>query len=299
MILASVIISVVTILVMAEEFNQLPKSLQNFSSMLVHNRNIRNLFICGVIIIMSTSISLSLLELNEFELPENNATKSYDIKTSYLKSNQPIIISNLNIYENGFPSYYEPKYDNQNNSIDRNKQEIILNLFLTATIHHNITLNGIQIDDMLAKNCETDCDEQRIKDIVRTYIDTIKMTNNSINEVEDSEKLSNSSTNNEFNSSVKPDDYKEHKIEKRSVLPKNSNNESNINTKNTIQDEDCRHPEYVVFMWVLCLIALATALKLYYLIKTVLAVAMVVVFSILILNTNVFNKEAISMDSSK
>lgn len=45
----------------------------------------------------------------------------------------------------------------------------------------------------------------------------------------------------------------------------------------------CVHPEYVVFTWVLCLIALATALKLYYLVKTLMAFIMVLCFSILIL----------------
>jgi adenylate cyclase 8 len=47
-------------------------------------------------------------------------------------------------------------------------------------------------------------------------------------------------------------------------------------------DED---PEYIVFTWVLCLVALATALKLYYLVKTCMALFMVVIFCIIILET--------------
>lgn len=47
--------------------------------------------------------------------------------------------------------------------------------------------------------------------------------------------------------------------------------------------DECIHPEYVVFSWVLCLIALAAALKLYYLVKFFMASSMVVVFAILIL----------------
>lgn len=46
---------------------------------------------------------------------------------------------------------------------------------------------------------------------------------------------------------------------------------------------DCPHPEYIVFTWVLCLIALAAALKLYYLIKLFLALVMVAVYTALIL----------------
>lgn len=62
-------------------------------------------------------------------------------------------------------------------------------------------------------------------------------------------------------------------------------------TNTTTTDEEsfslvhptCMHPEYIVFTWVLCLVALATSLKLYYLVKTALAFGMVTVFSILIL----------------
>jgi hypothetical protein len=47
--------------------------------------------------------------------------------------------------------------------------------------------------------------------------------------------------------------------------------------------EQCLNAEYVVYTWVLCLVALATALKLYYLVKTTLATVMVSVFTTLIL----------------
>ncbi|XP_039295590.1 adenylate cyclase type 8 isoform X1 [Nilaparvata lugens] len=44
----------------------------------------------------------------------------------------------------------------------------------------------------------------------------------------------------------------------------------------------CVHPEFLVFTWVLCLVALATTLKLYFLIKTMFAIAMVVAYFMLI-----------------
>lgn len=47
--------------------------------------------------------------------------------------------------------------------------------------------------------------------------------------------------------------------------------------------DQCLHPEYLVYTWVLSLIALASTLKLYFLIKTVLAVTMVAVYSLFIL----------------
>ncbi|XP_026298874.1 adenylate cyclase type 8-like isoform X2 [Apis mellifera] len=53
-------------------------------------------------------------------------------------------------------------------------------------------------------------------------------------------------------------------------------------------DEDivlgtCVRPEYIVFTWILCLIALASALKLYYLVKTALATIIVSIYAVLIL----------------
>lgn len=54
-------------------------------------------------------------------------------------------------------------------------------------------------------------------------------------------------------------------------------------TKLPIDYKNCVHPEYVVFSWVLCLIALAAALKLYYLVKFFMAITMVCCNAILIL----------------
>lgn len=66
-----------------------------------------------------------------------------------------------------------------------------------------------------------------------------------------------------------------------------SQNDSQNITNHTIPPADvcksCSNPEYVVFTWVLCLIALATALKLYYLVKTFMAIVMVSCFTVLIL----------------
>ncbi|KPJ17814.1 Adenylate cyclase type 8 [Papilio machaon] len=46
---------------------------------------------------------------------------------------------------------------------------------------------------------------------------------------------------------------------------------------------ECYRPEYIVFTWILCLVALTSILKLYYLIKTLLAVLNVAMFSVLLL----------------
>ena len=56
-----------------------------------------------------------------------------------------------------------------------------------------------------------------------------------------------------------------------------------VNHHDASEPEQCPALEYIVYTWVLCLVALATALKLYYLVKTTLATVMVFVFTTLFL----------------
>ncbi|GBP18511.1 hypothetical protein EVAR_12972_1 [Eumeta japonica] len=58
------------------------------------------------------------------------------------------------------------------------------------------------------------------------------------------------------------------------------NNSSDVCITNAT--DECYRPEYVVFTWILCLVALTSILKLYYLIKTLLAVINVTVYMILL-----------------
>ena len=50
-----------------------------------------------------------------------------------------------------------------------------------------------------------------------------------------------------------------------------------------LEEIQCLRPEYIVFTWILCLIALASSLKLYYLVKTALATMIVIIYAVLIL----------------
>ncbi|XP_028163982.1 adenylyl cyclase 78C-like [Ostrinia furnacalis] len=65
-------------------------------------------------------------------------------------------------------------------------------------------------------------------------------------------------------------------------------NESNATTPTLLSEYrevpgECYRPEYVVFTWILCLVALTSILKLYYLIKTCLAIVNVAMYSGLLL----------------
>lgn len=75
------------------------------------------------------------------------------------------------------------------------------------------------------------------------------------------------------------------RIETESISP---NTTSNVHKT----QPPCLHPEYVVYTWVLSMIALATALKLYYLIKLLLAVLMVALYTTLIVlpSNHIFNE---------
>lgn len=83
-------------------------------------------------------------------------------------------------------------------------------------------------------------------------------------------------------------------IDRNQLIDKSNRTENDIvstiriiTTANDVENDNdygsCLEPEYIVFTWVLCLVALATALKLYYLVKTFMALGLVTVFCVLIL----------------
>lgn len=63
------------------------------------------------------------------------------------------------------------------------------------------------------------------------------------------------------------------------TLIRNSHNPISVPVDDSFR---CVHREYIVFTWVLCLVSLATALKLYYLIKAIMALGMVAFYTTLI-----------------
>lgn len=220
---------------MAEEFEQLPESVQKISSALVHNRNRRTTFICAVIIIMSLVTSTSLERFrgssNETESSESQNLINIRKITKSLSSN-----------------------------------EFVLNLSLTAKVNHSIRLN-INSDN---NNCSDQCSDSSV---INSINEKLSKLNQSLTRIEN--KLSNS------------DRFKRSIINETNLNNLDSSDNMHSNTRTLFQyyseNEVCPHPEYIVFTWVLCLIALATALKLYYLIKLFLAVVMVGVYTFLIL----------------
>nr|CAI5841533.1 unnamed protein product [Callosobruchus analis] len=239
-ILTTLILTSISVLVMAEEFEQLPISLQKISSTFMHNRRRRTLLICGVIILMSITSSITLININD----QSNRNATQDHLSSAL--------------------------------VGKN----VLNLNVQATVHNNFTIN---VDKK--SNCSDDCLKKFIGSIdfdgILKDAENITKLANKTNTVLQSLnlKLSNLSRSLRFNRRRKKRSLMVHNI---TSTTSNSQADDTFSGNINMLRSNCKHPEYVVFTWVLCMVALATALKLYYLIKLFLAILMVVVYTSLI-----------------
>uniref|UniRef100_A0A336M7K8 adenylate cyclase n=1 Tax=Culicoides sonorensis TaxID=179676 RepID=A0A336M7K8_CULSO len=195
------------VLVMAEEYQFLPKFFRNQSRMLIHHRNSRTIFVCSVIFLMTAASTMGLI-ICDFIEPSPVYHKEPTFIKLRLEDTTRVLIPDINI----------------NVTVAHNKSSSSPLNLLDATMNKNHT------KDEVTKN------------------EYVKMDNNPI-----------STINYGFNDGITND------------------------TKLPVDYRNCVHPEYVVFSWVLCLIALAAALKLYYLVKFFMAITIVVCNAILIL----------------
>lgn len=174
----------------------------------------------------------------------------------------------------------------QTDTVVKNNSNVV-NIFVTATIHHNITINS---DDPKTANCTDDCIKQLVLD------QTLNFTNSNL--LEQSLNLTNppqieNKRRKRFDiefTDVEAIKESNRKLAMRQEAEMVQQKQQEAPTFDDEDDEEpeilpreCIHPEYVVFTWVLCLVALATALKLYYLVKTCLAIIMVTVYTLLIM----------------
>lgn len=253
---------------MAEEFQQLPEFLKSISSTLVHHRKSRTAFICGVIVLMAFASSSMLIVDSRITSDTKEITN-----TPYLMaSNRALAVADRGFSKtNGASS----------------KNPIVMNISLNATInlYNNITIN----DNRHFSNETSSCMELEIQ--------SNETMHNSTYEEKDftgEPKTCNFRIKRIAYPNITTTNYKLSFDDIRKVPLLTSNIKNHLmktsrqidfnSTRHVHIDKDsCEHPEYIVFTWVLCLIALATALKLYYLIKTLLAVVMVAVYTVLIL----------------
>lgn len=218
--------------------------LQRSSASLVHHRNRRTMFICCVIVLMS---AVSAIGLQLCPMATNEKCSNDSDATT-----------------NAFAMIPTPAYQRSLNG-EKADPNIQVNVYVSATIHHNnITIDSdkaINIDvKSVDKITATSTGHQSLWQ--KIFPGNLEFLRTLVNGGADAER----------------EDIED--------LPKNYFLIANGTSSSTTDDkyvDPCSHPEYIVFTWVLCLIALATGLKLYYLVKTFMAFAMVICYAVLIL----------------
>ncbi|XP_073984141.1 adenylyl cyclase 78C-like isoform X3 [Rhodnius prolixus] len=234
---ATILLTCAVLLVMAEELPNLPQRLQLISFVLVHNRFRRTLFILGFLAIMCIASALILVLLPE-HLMINQALKN---STSDFLPTTSCINNNCTtkVITNIKVDHYVPPQLNE--LYIRPKKNII---------------------SRSPKN-------YNVYDALRAYI-------NGFYSIDTFNRLSNLNNNTHVLAKYK---HKHNRV-KRNATDDQSiiNTDDEIGSANVEHDAyfiACIHVEHLVFTWVLCLIALATTLKVYFLVKTALALVMV------------------------
>lgn len=180
------------------------------------------------------------------------------------------------------------------------EKEFRFNVYLQATIHHNITINSEKpfniINNYNSSSMETIKNFQDIipnnvrKNLYESLVNDSFDPSSSVVVADESPKID------------------ELKLEPKLIfnqmgysnsMSKNPNAIPKIFiTGNVTNIDPCFQPKYMVFTWILCLIALATGLKLYYLVKTFMAIIMVICYSTLILGVfpDVFTQPTFTLE---
>ncbi|XP_069689602.1 adenylyl cyclase 78C isoform X2 [Periplaneta americana] len=340
MAITTILLALALVLVMAEEFHKLPDKLQTMSSVLVHHRNRRTVFICCVLVLMSVASSVSLVFCPKPATPRigseyNNTTAALSLLAS--PSPQALVHSSvgevfwsllLTVTARGYrsiPSDSEPTSAKQValpdcsnasvcGAVRTRKRSVTSENSATSMSDSRTTKNSLGHYGRLNRTAWSR----------HTLQNTVKTSSaNSVSHFSSSSSsslLPNKDSNysqylwNSVYNSTGDDDAEEVNMAnvsnrlKRETRTKNADDTSTMeneisittrpeaissDTKENVDSEICHAPEYIVYTWVLCLVALATALKLYYLVKTTLATVMVSVFTTLILVAyqEVFDKE--------
>ncbi|XP_029040483.1 adenylyl cyclase 78C-like isoform X1 [Osmia bicornis bicornis] len=240
LLLTTLILITSSILVMAEEFKSLPAYLQHASSMLVHNKQHRTIFICSVISLMAFTSIVGVLACPASirRYPEALAIKQQ-----------------LNA-----PTLQPERLAATTVGLD----QFILT-FLEAALRDESLEEREKIS---AKENETVLHTSNRVQMEMTRI------------INDRAGLAKGQRRKEF---FRGEDVAFRRIESTPDARPRAEPVYAMDYDELVLETTCVQPEYIVFTWILCLIALASALKLYYLVKTALATIIVSVYAVLIL----------------
>ncbi|CAL4104560.1 unnamed protein product, partial [Meganyctiphanes norvegica] len=265
-VVASLLLGLALALVMGEEFHTWPLSIRRVSTRLARSQFIRKAFIVTVIAVISVPSVLTLI------LAKNNCDNNCNCgnKTDG---------ESLNIFEGILPLETIGHKLGESDFGRNITKSMLLMVYLpkkyTQNEHSNSLLNvNIKIENMY---------------IFKQHIDK------------------NNSVNNNFSSvSHNNDIYSNRTLNDRIFVNLSTEKTNSTNTSQTNCDmcPYCYSPQYFVYTWVLCMVALAGFLKLNYLSKTGVLVFMVTTYSAFVITYNeIFpddeSTNKIPVDSSK
>ncbi|XP_026298875.1 adenylate cyclase type 8-like isoform X3 [Apis mellifera] len=240
LLLTTLILVASSILVMAEEFKTLPTYLQHASSMLVHNKQHRTIFICSVISLMALTSIVSVLAcpMSIRQYPEALELQQQPLMNPTLQPER-LVAPTVGL-DQFILTFLEAALRDESSEEQKDVSSKENQTVSHSSNDEELQTNLIKARASLAKG-------QRRKEFFRDE------------DIISGRILSTSETKPQVESLYSLD-----------------------------YDEDivlgtCVRPEYIVFTWILCLIALASALKLYYLVKTALATIIVSIYAVLIL----------------
>lgn len=262
----TIVLVACSILVMAEEFKGLPNYLQHSSAMLVHNKQHRTIFICSVISLMALTSVISVLAC-----PTGRSYPETLIYDGILSPRTDVSIERN-----------QDAVTTSSAGLDR----LILS-FIEEALSDEAARESKSIDQPIAKNRTVSHESSNIE---------VKLTH-----VVDRNDLARTLSRREFFRFYRYEKHygarrhhrrfarkREAGLRSRKALSivddlSTTNSTDSLLIEEDAHDRSCLRPEYIVFTWILCLIALASALKLYYLVKTGLATIIVMMYAILIL----------------
>ncbi|XP_034943359.1 adenylyl cyclase 78C isoform X2 [Chelonus insularis] len=251
------ILIICAILVMAEEFNSLPTYLQHASTILTQNKLYRTIFICSLISLMACTSITGVLVCSPKKLLLLEDPQSMEL--SSLHDNISQQVPNENIVHI--------------TSTEKQFDQLLLHFLSTALIDESKkTFINTFTNKKLYHHHHNHNHHRRL--YKRNYLKWHKF----------------------HHATPSPRIFKRISFQSRKILNifddnKNNNIDNNNNISNfnltefefSIKTINCFRFEYIIFTWILCLIALASALKLYYLVKTALASMIVFMYATLIL----------------
>ncbi|XP_011176246.1 adenylyl cyclase 78C isoform X2 [Solenopsis invicta] len=270
LLMTTVILVASSILVMAEEFKGMPTYMQHTSSMLVHNKKHRTVFICGVISLMTLTSIIGVLTC----------------PVTIRRYQEVMVLEQQQVVPTTFAPAPLPMQEKLTATTSRSNLDHFVLTFLEAALSDESTEGGKIVPSTENNTLETGSSNIELK-LTRVVND----------------KEPGRSRREFFRFYRYEQHYGKPEIESRhyrrvahqrdaeggsqrkilSVAEEKTQVRSKRLALNELEVAGCIRPEYVVFTWILCLIALASALKLYYLVKTALAAAIVVVYAVLIL----------------